>query len=240
MKQITLLRNLIRENAFTFVSMLLLVVVPVVVSSTLAFLLYEHQDLLQDLSAGQMFLYFVVVSFTMALALTPTTFVALVSGFYLGWSGFPGVVISYGIAALVGYTLAKLVDHGKMMSFLNRFEKARNLMQELRSQSWSLIFLCRISPVLPFALMNFVLSLLQVTKQKFLIASVVGMLPRTLFFFWVGTQAKDIIQLLQDPDSGKGGQLLMIALIIISIGGLYFVFDRALKKALKKSVVKNS
>ncbi|RAU83731.1 TVP38/TMEM64 family protein [Pontibacter arcticus] len=240
MKQITLLRNLIRENAFTFVSMLLLVVVPVVVSSTLAFLLYEHQDLLQDLSAGQMFLYFVVVSFTMALALTPTTFVALVSGFYLGWPGFPGVVVSYGIAALVGYTLAKLVDHGKMMSFLNRFEKARNLMQELRSQSWSLIFLCRISPVLPFALMNFVLSLLQVTKQKFLIASVVGMLPRTLFFFWVGTQAKDIIQLLQDPDSGKGGQLLMIALIIISIGGLYFVFDRALKKALKKSVVKNS
>ena len=239
MKFFPVLRNLIRENASTFVSMLLLVVVPVVVSSTLAFILYQYQDFLRELSWLQMLLYFAVISVTMALALTPTTFVALVSGFYLGWNGFAGIVVSYGIAALVGYGLAQLIDHGKMMSFLNRFENARNLMQELRNQSWSLIFLTRISPVLPFALMNFVLSLLQVNKKKFLLASIVGMLPRTLFFFWIGTQASDIIKLLQDPDSGTGGQLLMISLIVISIGGLYFVFDRALKKALRNATAKN-
>ncbi len=239
MKFIPVLRNLIRENASTFVSMLLLVVVPVVVSSTLAIILYQYQDFLRELSLIQMMLYFAVISFTMALALTPTTFVALVSGFYLGWNGFAGIVVSYGVAALIGYSLARLIDHGKMMSFLNRFEKARNLMQELRNQSWSLIFLTRISPVLPFALMNFVLSLLQVNRKKFLIASIVGMLPRTFFFFLIGTQANDIIKLLQSPDSGSGGKLLMISLILISIGGLYFVFDRALKKALQKASVKN-
>ncbi|MBC5993076.1 TVP38/TMEM64 family protein [Pontibacter cellulosilyticus] len=239
MKFIPLLRNLVRENASTFVSMLLLVVVPVVVSSTLAFILYQYQDFLRELTWLQMLLYFAVISVTMAFALTPTTFVALVSGFYLGWNGFAGIVISYGIAALVGYGLAQLIDHGKMMSFLNRFEKARILMQELRNQSWSLIFLTRISPVLPFALMNFVLSLLQVNKRKFFLASIVGMLPRTLFFFWIGTQANDIIKLLQNPDSGAGGQILMISLIVISIGGLYFVFDRALKKALRNATAKN-
>jgi uncharacterized membrane protein YdjX (TVP38/TMEM64 family) len=219
--------------------MLLLVAVPLVVSSTAAVFLYQYQDLLQNLSWPHMLLYFVVISITMSLALTPTTFVALVSGFYLGWQGFPGVVVSYGIASLIGYTLARLIDHGKMMSFLNRFEKTMYLMQELREQSWSLIFLTRISPVLPFALMNFVLSLLQVDKKRFFLASIVGMLPRTLFFFWIGTQASDIIKLLQDPDSGKGGQLLMISLIVISIGGLYFVFDQALKRALRKATAKN-
>ncbi|MER2996143.1 TVP38/TMEM64 family protein [Pontibacter populi] len=239
MKLIPLLRNLVRENASTFVSMLLLVVVPVTVSSTLAVYLYQYQDIFRDLTIWQLLLYFVVIAITMALALTPTTFVALVSGFYLGWSAFPGVVVAYGIAALVGYSLARLIDHGKMMSFLNRFEKARNLMQELRNQSWSLIFLTRISPVLPFALMNFVLSLLQVSRTRFFVASIVGMLPRTIFFYWIGTQARDIISLLQNPDSGRTGQLLMIGLIIISIGGLYFVFDRALKKALKKASAKN-
>ncbi|NDK57681.1 TVP38/TMEM64 family protein [Pontibacter fetidus] len=239
MKLIPLLKNLVRENASTFVSMLLLVVVPVTVSSTLAVYLYQYQDIFRDLTIWQLLLYFLVISVTMALALTPTTFVALVSGFYLGWQGFPGVVVAYGIAALVGYSLARLIDHGKMMSFLNRFENARNLMQELRNQSWSLIFLTRISPVLPFALMNFVLSLLQVSRTRFFVASIVGMLPRTLFFYWIGTQARDIISLLQNPDSGRTGQLLMIGLIIISIGGLYFVFDRALKKALKNASAKN-
>ncbi len=240
MNRLALLRNLIRQNASTFVSMLLLVVVPVVVSSTLAYVLYEHQALLQQLNWWQMVLYFVAVSVTMALALTPTTFVALVSGFYLGWSGFAGLVLSYGVAAMVGYSLAQLVDHGKMMSFLNRFENARNLMQELRADSWSLIFLTRISPVLPFALMNFVLSLLQVDRRKFFLASIMGMLPRTLFFFWIGTQASDILKLLQRPDTGSGGKLLLILLIIISIGGLYFVFDRALKKALRNASAKKS
>jgi len=239
MKLIPLLKNLVRENASTFVSIVLLVVVPVTVSSTIAVYLYQYQDLLRDLTIWQLLLYFLVISVTMALALTPTTFVALVSGFYLGWAAFPGVVVAYGVAALVGYSLATLIDHGKMMSFLNRFENARNLMQELRNQSWSLIFLTRISPVLPFALMNFVLSLLQVKRTRFFVASIVGMLPRTLFFYWIGTQARDIISLLQNPDSGRTGQLLMIGLIIISIGGLYFVFDRALKKALKNASTKN-
>ncbi|MFD3000100.1 TVP38/TMEM64 family protein [Pontibacter toksunensis] len=239
MKRLPIIRTFIRENASTFVSMLLLVVVPVVVSSTLAVVLYNYQDLLTDLSWVEMLLYFTVISVTMALALTPTTFVALVSGFYLGWSGFTGIVVSYGIAALIGYSLARIIDHGKMMSFLNRFEKARILMQELRNQSWSLIILTRISPVLPFALMNFVLSLLQVDRQRFIIASIIGMLPRTLFFFWIGTQARDIVSVLQDPDAGAGGQILLISLIVISIGGLYFLFDRALKRALRKAAEKS-
>ncbi|AKD03312.1 VTT domain-containing protein [Pontibacter korlensis] len=239
MKLLPLLRSFIRDNASTFVSMLLLVVVPVVVSSTAAVVLYNYQELLLGLSFWEMLLYFAVISMTMALALTPTTFIALISGFYLGWNGFVGIVVSYGIAALIGYSIAQLVDHGKMVSFLNQFDKARALMQELRNESWSLIFLTRISPVLPFALMNFVLSLLQINRRKFFLASIVGMLPRTLFFFWVGTQARDVVQALQNPDSGRSGQILMVALIVISIGGLYFLFDRSLERSLRKAAAKN-
>jgi uncharacterized membrane protein YdjX (TVP38/TMEM64 family) len=229
------LKELIFKNASTFFSMLLLVVVPVLVSSTLAFYLYQYQELLQSLEPWETILYFVVVAFTMAFALTPTTFVALVTGFYFGWPGFLGVVVAYGLAALMGYGVAQLIDRGKMLAFLHRFKKTGAVMDELREQSWSLIILSRISPVLPFAFMTFVLSLLRVDRVKFLLASMVGMLPRTLFFFWVGTQAQDIITLLNDPDTGKEGKLLVIGLIIISLFGLYYIFNKALKKALRRT-----
>jgi len=229
------LKELIFKNASTFFSMLLLVVVPVLVSSTLAFYLYQYQELLQSLEPWETILYFVVVAFTMAFALTPTTFVALVTGFYFGWPGFLGVVVAYGLAALMGYGVAQLIDQGKMLAFLHRFKKTGAVMDELREQSWSLIILSRISPVLPFAFMTFVLSLLRVDRVKFLLASMVGMLPRTLFFFWVGTQAQDIITLLNDPDTGKEGKLLVIGLIIISLFGLYYIFNKALKKALRRT-----
>ena len=215
--------------------MLLLVLLPVVVSSGLGLLLYTYNEWLLHLNLGQMLLYFGVVSLTMAFALTPTTFVALVSGFYLDWIGFPGVVVSYGLAAILGYTVAQLIDEGKMLAFLNRFEKTALVMEELRHQSWGLIILTRISPVLPFALMTFVLSIMKISRRKFLLASLIGMLPRTLFFFWLGTQAQNLVTLLSDPDAGSGGKILMLALVVISLFGLYHLFDRALKKALRRS-----
>lgn len=229
-----MLKQLLQKNFGTFISMALLVIVPVSVSSTLAVLLHKYQDLLLNLTPGQTVLYFLVVSITMAFALTPTTFVALLTGFYLGWPGFPGVVISYGLASLIGYYLAQIIDQGKLLKFVNHFDKAAAVMEELKHQSWSLIILTRISPVLPFALMTFVLAMMKVNRRKFLLASIVGMLPRTLFFFWLGAQAQDIILLLQNSNTGTSGKLLLIALIAISVFGLYYLFNRALKKALSR------
>lgn len=229
-------KKLLTQNTGTLLYSLLLVVVPVVFSSGLAVWLYGHQSQMQNLTPAQVGLYFLVVSFTMAFALTPTTFVALATGFFLGWSGFPGVVVAYGAAALVGYSMARLVDQGKLEKLLHQFPKAEGIRDELRNQSWSLIILSRISPVLPFAFMTFVLSLVRVPRLRFLVASMVGMLPRTLFFFWVGTQAQDLLALLQDPNAGTSGKVLMATLVILSFAGLYVLFNRALKKALAKKV----
>jgi uncharacterized membrane protein YdjX (TVP38/TMEM64 family) len=96
-------KKLLTQNSGTLLYSLLLVVVPVLASSGLALWLYRNQTLLQALSPLQQVLYFLVVSLTMAFALTPTTFVALATGFLFGWGAFPGVVISYGAAALIGY-----------------------------------------------------------------------------------------------------------------------------------------
>ncbi|MFB9863764.1 TVP38/TMEM64 family protein [Rufibacter immobilis] len=228
-------KKLLQQNSGTLLYSLLLVVVPVLASSGLAFWLYQNQGFLQSLTVGGMVLYFVVVSLTMAFALTPTTFVALATGFLFGWVAFPGVVASYGVAALIGYAVARLIDHGKMTNFLHQFPKAEGVIDELREHSWSLIVLTRISPVLPFAFMTFVLSLVRVPRGRFLLASMVGMLPRTLFFFWVGTQAQDLLALLQDPNAGTSGKLLLGALVVISLGGLYVLLNRAIKKALHRS-----
>lgn len=227
-------KKLLQQNSGTLLYSLLLVIVPVAVSSGLALWLYQKQTLLQNLSLLQAILYFAVVSLTMAFALTPTTFVALATGFFLGWIAFPGIVASYGVAAMIGYGMARLIDQGKLARLLHQFPKAEGVIDELRHQSWSLIILARISPVLPFAFMTFVLSLVDVPRQRFLWASMLGMLPRTIFFFWLGTKAQDLLALLQNHDSGTIGKLLVISLVIISLGGIYLLFNQALKKVLAR------
>ncbi|MGI4835559.1 MAG: TVP38/TMEM64 family protein [Janthinobacterium lividum] len=234
---IAFLRALFQKNFSTFLTLLLLVAVPLLGSSSLLVLLYERQALLQHLTLGQSLLYFVVVGLTMTLALTPTTFVAIISGYFLGWPGLPGMVAAYALAAALGYELALRLDQGKLRGFLLGFPKAGAVLSELHQQSWQLIVLTRLSPVLPFALMTFVLALVGVPRGRFLGASVLGMLPRSLFFYWLGTEASDVLALLRNPDQGTASKLLLIGLVVASLLGLYLLFNRALKRALAKQAV---
>jgi uncharacterized membrane protein YdjX (TVP38/TMEM64 family) len=228
------LRELLQKNFSTLLSLLLLVAVPIVGSSSLTFVLYRNQQFLEQLTTGQSLLYFVVVGVAMAFSLVNTTAVVLITGFYLGWSGFPGMVVAYALAALTGYQLASVLDHGKMLSFLSHFPKADAVMRELKTDSWQLIFLTRVSPVTPFALMTFVLAIMRVRRWPFLLASVAGMLPRSLFFYWLGTKAQDVFTLLKDPGTGTTGKLLLLGLVVASFFGLYYLFNQALRRALSK------
>ena len=233
---IAFLRELFRKNFSSFFTMLLLGVVPLLGSGTLLALLYERQALLQHLTLGQSLLYFAAVALTMALALTPTTFVAIVTGYFMGWAGLPGMVAAYALAAALGYELALRLDQGKLRGFLLNFPKADAVLRELQRQSWQLIVLTRLSPVLPFAFMTFVLAMVGVPRGRFLGASVLGMLPRSLFFYWLGTQAQDVLALLHDPSQGTTSKLLFIGLVMASLLGLYVLFNRALKRVLARQI----
>ena len=219
--------------------MFLLVAVPLLGTASLLGLLYERQELLRHLSLWQALLYFGIIAFTMAFALTPTTFVAIVTGYYFGWGGLPGMVLAYALAAAIGYELALRLDHGKLRHFLHLFPKAEAVLGELQSHSWQLILLTRLSPVLPFALMTFVLAIVGVPRRRFLLASVLGMLPRSLFFYWLGTEASDVLALLRNPDEGMLSKIVLLGLVAASLFGLFIVFNRALQKVLRRNTPEN-
>ena len=212
----------------------LLIVLPLAVDSALSVWLYERGSmLLAGMSGVAMLGYFAVTAALMGLGLTHTTFVALVSGYFLGWEGFLGTVAAYGLASAVGYRLASLIDHGAMWRFLHRFPKVEAVVEELEEESLQLIILVRLSPVLPFALMTFVLAALKINFQRFIVGSVLGMLPRTLFFYWVGTRAAGLQELLSGERRPALGQWLVITLVLASGAGLFVMFNHAIKRALK-------
>lgn len=233
------LRELFQKNFSTLLTMGLLLAVPLLGSAAVLGLLYEQPDLLRNLTLSQSLFYFAVAGLLMATALTPTTFVAIITGFYFGWVGLPGMVAAYALASAIGYELARRLDHGKLRAVLHHFPKADAVLAELQNQSWSLILLTRLSPVLPFALMTFVLAIVGVARQRFLAASVLGMLPRSLFFYWLGTKAQDVLALLRDPDQGLVSKLVLLGLVAASLFGLYVVFNRALQRVLRQGTSSN-
>jgi uncharacterized membrane protein YdjX (TVP38/TMEM64 family) len=210
--------QLIQHHLPTILYTLFLGIMPLLGSSLLTYWAISQEDSLRQADSIVWSGLFLISIFTMAFALTPTTFVALLSGYFLGWEAVLPVVTSYWIASWVGYRAAQRLDNGMLWQWLNQQPKVATFIEKLHQNDLALLILCRLSPALPFAIMNMVFALTHTRLRLFLTAGFVGMLPRTLLFIWVGKQ-----ELSWMP-------LITIGLMVLSVDGIVVILKRILRK----------
>lgn len=219
------------RTSFSLLYLIFLGVFPVLFSSLTLFYVYQYGELLLSFSYLEWSLIFLCSSLTMAFALTPTTLVALCSGYFLGATAIWFVIPAYLLASIIGFFSARFIDGGSLLKAVSQKPKAKNFVQNLNQKSFGFVVLSRLSPVLPFALMNFVLAALKVPFRTFMLAGFIGMLPRTLLFIWVGSEAKNLAEAIAQPEQNNFIRWVVIALIIGSVLGLSYVVGRAMKKS---------
>ena len=215
-------------------------VAPLTVSSVVTYYALTNEGTIAQFGAASWVVIFLVSCFTMGLALTPTTFVALVSGYFLGLIAIPGVVIGYTVASLIGFSLTHAVDRGQLMNSVYRWlgddqaQRLRRLLSGVANHQFGIIVMARLSPILPFALMNVVLPVAGVRLTPFLVAGTLGMLPRTTFFVWLGSEAK-VLRTLVEEGGGEGvlPRLLLVGLLAISLVGFFYYGRRVLDQGVR-------
>ncbi|MCP4521231.1 MAG: VTT domain-containing protein [Cytophagales bacterium] len=211
-----------KENKRSFFSFVFLGVVPLVCSSSITAILVSHEQEMLSFDWKMWLVFYTLTSVTMAFAITPTTYISIVSGYFLGWNAAIPVVISYLLASYIGYTFAKFIDKGTFINYLSKYEKSKIFIKNIQKKESVMVILARISPILPFSMMNVLLSILKVDLKKFLIGGLIGMLPRTLLSIFIGIQVKQINQLFEQDASFN--QIATLVLIIVSsVGILYFI-----------------
>ena len=174
-------------------------------------------------------LFFTASAFTMSLALTPTTFIAILSGFFFKWSGLPGVIISYLGAMAAGFYIGKILNIWFVGGFISEDEKLKDFFQRLKQNSFMMVIFGRLSPLLPFAMMNIAFSSIKVNWGSYLGGSLIGMLPRTLVFFYTGTKVTEIWSFLKRPTLEGFWSMVPLALIIISTAGIVWLIRKSMK-----------
>lgn len=230
-----LLTQLARANRKTLFLFLWMALVPLTVSSVISFYAINYEPFVRSFESPTWLLLLLASCFTMGFALTPTTFIALLSGFFLGWEAAPYVVLAYTAASLIGYHLTHFIDNGTFLQTIKQLPGKKSSQIEqffkgLQGNQFGIIVMARISPVLPFAIMNVVLPVAGVNLKNFLIAGTLGMLPRTLFFIWVGSQAQELKTLIEEGNTDITSQLVFAILLAISLIGLFYYGKKILKK----------
>ncbi|UZD24318.1 TVP38/TMEM64 family protein [Algoriphagus halophytocola] len=166
------------------------------------------------------FLYTVIGALLMGLALLPTTLIALASGFYFGWLSLPFLILGYSLASVLGYGLGKVTNMGLTEKLFRKNPKFKAALDSRKEKEGSLVFFVRISPVVPFAVSNFLFANLNIKLWKVLVYGIPGMLTRTVIAFAAGVAASSYLAAKQSMNSplqwGIG-----IALLVIGVGGIY-------------------
>ena len=146
------------------------------------------------------------------------------------------MIVAYLTASAIGFAIGKSLDNGCLLKSIPASSRFHHLVKEMKQQDWLLMVMVRISPILPFSLINLLLPASGIRFRVFIIAGFIGMLPRTFFSIWVGLQGQNLYQLLQNPDSNTMATVLMIVTTVLSIGGLMFILMRSFSHQIEKNI----
>jgi uncharacterized membrane protein YdjX (TVP38/TMEM64 family) len=223
------LKKLLHTNRHSFLVSVIAVVLPILGSLLSLYLIFTYPEITEWIKEHAM-LFFIGTALTMAVLLTPTTFIASLSGFLFGLGSLVYVVPAYLVASLLGYLLGQHLDRGKLLKSMVEVDNKQLLKHTVDSNPFWFVILCRISPVLPFGLMNLLLPAFGVKVKEFITAGTVGMLPRTVLFVWLGSAAQNLMEALNSSE-GLGFKFYLTSLlVIVSSLGLWYLFKRKLKE----------
>jgi uncharacterized membrane protein YdjX (TVP38/TMEM64 family) len=202
---------------------------PLISSSFLGYFALSNPGFFQNLSLSDQLIFWVSAVFIMGLALSPTTFFALFTGYVFGLQGIFPLIIAYSFASLLGYFLAKKLKGDAIMALLRAKFPLEHFLENVRANSFSWVFVTRLSPVFPFAITNALMAFLGVRLKQFFVAGTLGMLPRTLLALWTGMQAKTIQSLWQIPATAQWQDFASLFLLIASGFGMLWLGKKKAK-----------
>lgn len=220
-----------KEVSFPLISSVLFTITPLVSTSFLTIYVLQYQDFLNTLSWVDWFYISLVFTVTSALALSPPTFLAVIHGYFLGFEALPyQFMINMGAIVLVNLVVRK-IDNNRFTEVLSKNPKIAGILNGIKKEELKIIFFSKLSPVLPFALTNFVFAISGARLRNVLLGGFMGMIPRTVLAVWTGSQAKEIQTLIEHPNQGLFQQVFIFILLIASVVGLSMVFRKVLKPA---------
>lgn len=116
-------------------------------------------------------------------------------------------------AATLAFTIGRTVARDRVVARVSGDPRFAAIDQAIGDEGFKVVALLRLSPVLPFNLLNYALGLTRVSFRDFVLASFIGMLPGTLMYVYLGSLAT---ALGGDAPAGEAGS----ARAVLYWGGL--------------------
>lgn len=99
------------------------------------------------------------------------------------------VIVGATLGATCAFLVGRHLARGWVTRQLQRQPKLQAIDEAVAREGWKIVLLTRLSPILPFTLLNYAFGVTRVSLAHYVVASFFGMLPGTLLYVWLGAVA---------------------------------------------------
>ena len=186
--------------------------------------LRSFNDWVGQMGAVGIFIFIAVYAVATVL-LAPGAILTIGAGFAFGlWKGFLAVSAGATLGASLAFLVARFIARDKIKAMAKGNDKFRKIDSAIGEQGAKLIFLLRLSPVIPFNLSNYFYGLTGVKFWPYVLASWIGMMPGTFLYVYIGTAGKAAVAAAAGGEAVKHGwqywtfiSVGLVATIVVTI-----------------------
>jgi uncharacterized membrane protein YdjX (TVP38/TMEM64 family) len=178
---------------------------------------------------------FVLVYVAAAVTLAPAFFLTVAAGAMFGvWRGSVIVFIGASLGASAVYVLGSRLSRSRLMARVTRDRRVAAVRDAVAGQGAWVMFLLRLSPLVPFNILNYALALSGVRYADFAVA-LLGMIPAILMYTYYGKVVGDVAALAAGVSPPRGPEyyaLLVVGLVATIVSTT--MITRAARRAVER------
>ncbi len=169
--------------------------------------------------------------------MVPGSWLSLAGGFAFGMPrAFVAVSAGSVAGACLAFLLSRYLLRGWIERKLSENPRFRELDRAVAEQGFRIVLLTRLSPLLPFGVLNYAFGVTKISFGRYVLASWIGMIPGTLAFTYVGSAAKKLTDLAAGHAAASPWQRVLFYVGLVATIAVTVLITRIATKALREAV----
>jgi uncharacterized membrane protein YdjX (TVP38/TMEM64 family) len=187
------------------------------------------------------FIIFVLVYALATVLFAPGWPLTVGAGFTFGLvMGTAAVSLGSILGASLAFLIARFFAREAIEAKTAKNERFRAIDRAIGEQGWKMIFLLRLSPIVPFNLSNYFYGITAVRFWPYFFASWIGMLPGTVLYVYLGTIGKAGVEAASSGAHRSPWEWLALAVGLLATLVVTVWVGRIARQALRRSAPASS
>jgi len=168
----------------------------------------------------------------------PGTPFNLAAGYMFGiWLGAAVTVVGCDLGATFAFLIGRTLGREWAQEQVAKNKKFSLVNLAVEKNAWLIIFLVRLSPVLPFGLCNYLFGVTKVNFSSYWTATTAGLIPCTVAYTYLGSLMRDLTDIYaEDGGDSSSTTLVAIAIVftVVGITAITLITKRTLDNTIKQ------